>query len=197
VELGRAACGLQPTRLARNGGTLTILIVLLAGFSGPPLSARAQGEVAGFGRWEQSLRRCRIERTSSGGSTASEPQRGVIAAQSCQRLRLDQQLEGLLVGRWVSGAAGGRFASRQLLFAGLLDQASPALRCSAEGSCRPVGAMAVWVSLVAESGFDSRGLALGLPSTRRVQGLCRLQGRRFQCEASAPDGSRWRAEGSP
>ncbi|MCS5692385.1 hypothetical protein NZK33_10355 [Cyanobium sp. FGCU-6] len=184
------------TRLARNAARLAVLTALVVGIGGPPPWARAQGEVDGFGRWEQGLRRCRIERFPPGGAAVSGAPPGANAAQNCQRLRLDQQLEGLLVVRWVSGAAGGRFASRQLVFAGLLDQASPPLRCNPEGACRPVGAMAVWVSLVAESGFDPRGLALGLPSSRRVQGLCRLEARHFHCEASATDGIRWRAEGS-
>lgn len=193
----RAARAIRPAGIARIAAVFTILSLHLVGLvDGPARFARAQAGVDAFGRWEQGLRRCRIERTAPGGAAAgSEP--ASPSGQSCQRLRLDQQLEGLLVIRWVSGAAGSRYSSRQLVFAGLLDQASPPLRCNPQGVCRPAGAMAVWVSVVAESGFDPRGLALGLPSTRRVQGLCRLDARSFQCEASDPDGRRWRAEGTP
>lgn len=176
---------------------LASLALLPTAIGGMAASALAEGGIDAFGRWEQTLRRCRIERTSTGspGAQAAAPQ--TAGGERCQRLRLDQQLEGLLVVRWVSTATGSRYASRQLVFAGLLDQGSPPLRCSPEGVCRPAGTMAVWVSVVAESGFDPRGLALGLPSTRRAKGLCRLEPRRFHCEATDGDGMRWRAEGTP
>ncbi len=187
----------RPARVALAAWALTPLALLPAGRGGMVPPVGAQAGIDAFGRWEQPLRQCRIERASAGspGAPAAPPE--AAGGQRCQRLRLDQQLEGLLVVRWVSAAAGSRYASRQLAFAGLLDQGSPPLRCSPEGVCRPAGTMAVWVSVVAESGFDPRGLALGLPSTRRAKGLCRLERRRFRCEASDDEGRQWRAEGSP
>jgi hypothetical protein len=176
---------------------LTSLALLWAGNVGMAASARTEGAIDAFGRWERTLRHCRIERTPAGRPGAQAAPPTAVGEQRCQRLRLDQQAEGLLVVRWVSAAAGSRYASRQLVFAGLLDQASPPLRCTPEGLCRPAGTMAVWVSVVAESGFGHRGLALALPSTRRAKGLCRLEPRRFRCEATDDEGMLLRAEGTP
>ena len=186
-----------PVRVPLRIWAFTSLALLWAGIGGMAASARTEGAIDAFGRWERTLRHCRIERTPAGRPGAQAAPAATAGQQRCQRLRLDQQVEGLLVVRWVSTAAGSRYASRQLVFAGLLDQGSPPLRCSPEGLCRPAGAMAVWVSAVAESGFGHRGLALGLPSTRRAKGLCRLEPRRFRCEATDDEGMLWRAEGTP
>ncbi|MEB3166457.1 MAG: hypothetical protein VKO65_07270 [Cyanobacteriota bacterium] len=143
-----------------------------------------------FGRWEQPLRQCRIQRWPPPGDRTTP-----VADEPCQSLRLDQQIEGLLVVRWLATPARGLRRGRQISFAGMLDRGSAPMRCTPEGRCRPTGAMAVWLSALATSGFGPAQPSAWLPSSRLVQGLCRLEARRVVCEATERDGSRWRSEG--
>ena len=97
-----------PVRVPLGIWAFTSLALLGAGICGMAASARTEGAIDAFGRWEQTLRHCRIERTPTGRPGAQAAPPAAAGELRCQRLRLDQQLEGLLVVRWVSTAAGSR-----------------------------------------------------------------------------------------
>jgi hypothetical protein len=141
------------------------------------------------GRWQQGLRRCRIQ------ITAAVPDTAINASgsnHSCSSLRLDQLLEGLLTVRLVSVAGAGSRPTQQLVFAGVLADGSRAMRCS-DGRCTPRLPLRMQVSAVAQNGFDPRGLALGLPASHLARGECLLERRRLRCNATGSGGLAWTA----
>ncbi len=142
-----------------------------------------------MGRWQHGLRRCRIT-ISSAPATAEAPASGT--SHGCSTLRLDQLLEGLLSVRLVTAAAAGRQSSQQLVFAGVLAGGSAPMRCG-DGRCRPRWPLRLQVSAVAQSGYDPRGLALGLPASHLARGECQLERRRLRCSATGSGGLTWSA----
>jgi hypothetical protein len=155
------------------------------------LSAGAATTLPGenVGRWQQGLRRCRIQ------ITAATPDPAINASgpsHSCSSLRLDQLLEGLLTVRLVSIAGSGSRPSQQLVFAGVLAEGSRAMRCR-DGRCQPRLPLRMQVSAVAQNGFDPRGLALGLPASHLARGECLLERRRLRCTATGSGGLTWTA----
>jgi hypothetical protein len=174
---------LQPCRGRRAG------LALLLAMAGPLAALKAQ-DLPGedFGRWEGSLRRCRIVSTSS----LVPPQ----PPTTCQLLRLDQQMEGLLTVRFLQPGGSGAFLDRQLVFAGVLAEGSRGMRC--QGSrCEPRWPLRLRVSAVGQAGFGEATAAMGLTRAQLASGHCQLDARSFRCEAVGPEGRQWQAEGSP
>ena len=138
----------------------------------------------GFGRWDMPISACQLKRQS--GDAATEP------PLRCQRVRLDQQLPGLLSIRFITPASPQLPTDRQMVFAGLLQPGSAAMQCH-DGSCEPRGAMRLQVSAVAETGFQPQGTLL---QAQLARGQCQWQERHLRCEAASPNGARWWAEAS-
>lgn len=170
-------------------GQLTPLIgtLLLGGLAAVAPAHRPQPVSAeGFGRWETPLRHCRM--SSQGRSE-----------HPCRRLRLEQNLEGLLSIRFVGQGQGGLLASEELTFAGVLAEGHRPMACRPDGRClEPLQPVQLLVGSVARASFNSRGLINALPQARLARGQCRLALREIRCEAredSAVGAAVWRAEG--
>lgn len=148
------------------------------------------GVLEGFGRWERNLHHCRI--TGVSGSTVAPLSRGAASDMDCGRLRLEQQLPGLLSMRFVTATGRGGYGSSTLVFAGVLERNSAPMQCL-EGHCELRGPLQLQVTAVAMAGFDARGLAGGLPRAILAKGRCSLQLREVRCNAAAADGERWSA----
>lgn len=162
-----------------------------------PAALRAQGAAeAGapledFGRWQHSLSHCRIGASSAGRSgTTADTSRG---RRDCGRLRVDQQLPGLLSLRFISSWGPTTPGSRELVFAGVLERRSAPMHCL-EGRCQPGGPLELQVTAVAVAGFDGQGLPGGVPRAILARGHCSLASHSVRCEASATDGERWSVE---
>lgn len=159
----------------------------------PPEPARPHRETGssdGFGRWDMGVSACQLTRGS--GSSPTAPSDPSARPLRCQRVRLDQQLPGLLSVRFMAPPAAHRATETQLVFAGVLAQGSPAMECHG-GTCEPKGPMRVQVSAVAENGFNPEGTLL---QAQLARGQCLWEERRLRCEASAPGGPSWTAEAS-
>ncbi|MEB3331490.1 MAG: hypothetical protein VKI83_03225 [Synechococcaceae cyanobacterium] len=153
----------------------------------PPPRRRVQAprepaSASDFGRWEMPISNCQLAR--QGDAVAA------IGPQRCLRVRLDQQLPGLLSIRFMAPAAAARPTEAQLVFAGVLEPGSPAMRCR-DGACAPRGTMRLQVSAVAETGLNPQGTLL---QAQLARGQCLWEEGRLRCEASAPNGASWRAE---
>jgi len=137
-----------------------------------------------FGRWESELRHCKL----------SWPREASLGAQvsSCLSVRLDQTIEGMLRVRFINASNGGRFASEELTFVGLLLKQDQPMQCS-KGLCRPQWPMRLQVQGVATRRFDQRGVALRLPLNQLAQGSCQLHATNLNCKAFDPSGLRWTA----
>ncbi len=161
--------------------------MLLGGLAaGAPLNGPQWVNAEAFGRWDAPLSQCRM-------SSLGRPE------QPCRRLRLEQNLEGLLSIRFVGDGQGGLLASEELTFAGVLGEGHQPMHCRSDGRCRePLQPVQLMVGSVAWASFNSRGLVEGLPQARLARGQCRLALRMIRCEAredSASGGAIWTAEG--
>lgn len=153
----------------------------------PRPAAEAPGNTPGndgFGRWDMPISACQLTR-QSGDAATGPPLR-------CQRVRLDQQLPGLLSIRFITPASAQAPTDLQMVFAGVLQPGSAAMQCH-DGSCEPRGAMRLQVSAVAETGFQPQGTLL---QAQLARGRCLWQERHLRCEAASPNGARWWAEAS-
>lgn len=139
--------------------------------------SRVDGE--GFGRWETSLNSCLLEHRSATGLR--------LPNQDCQRLRLDQNIEGLLTARFLA-------PGQEMVFAGSLASGQRPMRCNNDGACKPQWPTQLIVQTAADAGLDRRGLPASMPSARLAQGHCEIQKRVIQCQALAADGEEWRAK---
>lgn len=148
-------------------------LVLAAWASAP----KVEGE--GFGRWETALDRCQLEHRSANG--LRQPH------QDCLRLRLDQNIEGLLTARFLA-------PGQEMVFAGRLASGQQPMRCNNDGACKPEWPTQLIVQTAADAGLDRRGLPASMPSARLAQGHCEIQKRVIQCQALAADGEEWRAK---
>ena len=162
---------------------------MLLTLAGPWATLEAQG-LAGedFGRWEGSLRQCRLVSTSS--QTPPQP------PASCRLLRLDQQMEGLLTVRFLQPGGTGALLDRQLVFAGVLAPGSKGMQCQAS-RCEPRWPLRLQVSTVGQAGFGEATAAMGLTKAQLASGHCQLDARALRCEAVGPEGRKWQAEASP
>ena len=180
-----------------------------AAVPGSPAGGRQQRApervLEGVGRWERSLRRCRLERQPPGlpspglpnperpaaGNPAAGPQR-----RSCRGVRLDQQLPGLLSLRLVGAELQRGAAPGQLVFAGVLEPGSQPLVCR-QLRCRPEGAVRLQVSAVARSAMPHDPAGAPLLHAQRAQGRCDLERGRLTCRVRGDDGEGWRVEANP
>jgi hypothetical protein len=163
-----------------------MLLATLMALSAAGSAARDPGEAAeGVGRWEQPLGRCRLERLTPA------PQR-----LSCRRLRVNQQLPGLLSLRFLAADAGPGKGVGQLVFAGVLEPGSQPLQCQ-RLRCRPAGALRLRVSAMAANGGPEEPMASSLPRSQLAQGRCDLHPKRFWCQARGADGEEWQVVAEP
>jgi hypothetical protein len=156
-----------------------------AGRGAPGLAGGSVGDpTEGVGRWERGVGRCRLKRQPATGAVGSAP-----VELRCRRLRLDQQMRGLLSVRFL--AADG--AASQLVFAGMLAPGSRPMDCR-QLRCFPRWPLGVNVRAVARSALLTERGGGGLLQAQLAQGRCDLDRRRLQCWVRAADGEEWRAE---
>ena len=142
---------------------------------GMALAPRAGSE--SIGRWEQTLNSCQILHQPADLSS-KQPSQG------CLKLRLEQNIEGLLSARFVA-------AAEVVVFAGALAKGQLPMRCNQDGACKPQWPTQLEVSTVASGKLDPSGLPAGLPLARLARGNCVIQRNRIDCHALAADGERW------
>lgn len=179
--------GLRPGD--RRATFLILSLLMLAGLP-PAWTEEPPSRTDGgddFGRWEHRPARCEVRQ--SRGPTGE----GSVHRHPCSSLRMDQQSRGILVIRFVSDGSGSSSGSRAISFVGLLTAGSRPLRCHG-GRCEPAGTLDLRLSAVAQSGFDGRGLATGLPSSHLATGSCSVRADRIHCQAVGWSGQRWGAE---
>ena len=145
---------------------------------GMVLPPRASSE--SFGRWEQPLNSCQIMHQPADGG-------GKQASQSCLKLKLEQNIEGLLSARFVA-------AGEVVVFAGALAKGQLPMRCNQEGHCKPQLPTQLEVATVASGRLERSGLPDGLPLARLARGNCVIQAHKVDCHALAADGEQWRAQ---
>lgn len=173
--MGRSATGIHTTAL---------LVVLTAVLASGRAGARDQPPELDFGRFSEKLVRCSI---SAPGS-----QRNL---RSCGRLRIEQNLVGVMSVRFSLSSSGGRYSSEDLVFAGMLSEASEPMACRGDGRCEPRFPVQLSVNAIASSLYTRQGLAATLPRARIARGQCRIEAVRASCEATGRNGERWSAEG--
>lgn len=165
----------------------TSLLALAAGaalVAHPPTVARQPTPELDFGRFSERLVRCVLSTPTSHRSQ-----------RSCGRLRIEQNLEGVLSVRFNLSAGNERYSSEDLVFAGMLSGNSAPMACRGDGRCQPRFPVVLSVNAISTGVYDRRGLAATLPRARVARGLCRIEAVRATCEATERDGERWRAEG--
>ena len=145
---------------------------------GLALAPRACSE--SFGRWEQTLNSCQILHQPA-------DLRNKQPSQGCLKLRLEQNIEGLLSARFVA-------AGEVVVFAGALAKGQLPMRCNKDGACKPQWPTQLEVSTVASGKLEDSGLPAGLPLARLARGNCVIQEDRIDCHALAADGEQWRAQ---
>ena len=133
-----------------------------------------------FGRWERTLNSCQILHQPANLSSKKP-------SQSCFKLRLEQNIEGLLSARFVA-------AGEVVVFAGALAKGQLPMRCNRDGACKPQWPTQLEVTTVASGRLESSGLPAGLPLARLARGNCVIQKDRIDCHALAADGEQWRAQ---
>ena len=143
----------------------------------------------GFGRWEIGLRGCSLSQGQMG-----QPQLLRELEPNCVRLRLEQNMEGLLSVRLITPSANQLFGSRSLVFAGVLAPGQKPMRCSADGECKPQWPIRLDVSSVATNVELDGSPAPTLPRALLAKGACLLERRRLRCEASDSSGQLWEAQ---
>ena len=143
----------------------------------------------GFGRWEIGLKGCSL----SQGQMEQPKLRGELE-QDCVRLRLEQNMEGLLSVRLITPSANQLFGSRSLVFAGVLAPGQKPMRCGADGECKPQWPIRLDVSSVATNVELDGSAAPTLPRALLAKGKCLLERHRLRCEASDSSGQLWEAQ---
>lgn len=149
-----------------------------------PSEGREQGQAVDFGRFSEKLVRCNLSTPAA--------QRSLRA---CGRLRIEQNLEGVISVRFSVSGSSERYSSEDLVFAGILSNRSEPMTCRGDGRCQPRFPVELSVNAIATGLYDRRGLAAALPRARLARGQCRIEAVRASCEATEQDGQRWRAEG--
>ena len=157
---------------------LTLVLLLVS------LSSAVEAE--GFGRWDTRLRDCALVHGLV--ELPLQAQR-----QSCQRLRLEQNMEGLLSVRLIQPSAQQRFGSQTLLFAGLLAEGRQSMRCKATGECQPRWPIRLEVATVASNLVNGQGVVPTLPRAQLASGSCLLERRTLHCQARDKSGRFWDA----
>ncbi len=145
----------------------------------------AHGE--GFGRWETRLQTCTLQRGSGELPQLARPQ-------DCARLRLEQNLAGLLSVRLITPSGIQRLSNRTLVFGGVLPAGQRPMRCSPDGQCKPHWPIRLDVTTVASNLVDSQELAPTLPLARLAKGTCLVRRRALECQAHDQNGQIWEAK---
>jgi hypothetical protein len=153
------------------------------------LGVLAPASAEGYGRWQTETNACSLRAEAQAAlESAARPH-------TCQAIRLEQNLAGLLTVRFLSMGVAGDGAAEQLIFVGQLDTGQEPMRCSREGRCNPHWPTSLTVTTVAASRYNPRGLLISLPRTHLARGSCRLEKRLLRCEASSTTGgATWAAE---
>lgn len=133
----------------------------------------------GFGRWETRLASCQLQHRLT---AASQP----AIDQDCLRLRLEQNMEGLLSVRFMA-------PGRELTFVGSLGKDQRSMHCNGDGGCTPALPLKLSVATVAEAAFDRSGLARGIPRAQLARGECQILPLRINCQAIGEEGESWSA----
>jgi len=141
----------------------------------------------GFGRWESKLEACVLLQGLVDGPLQAQ-------RQSCGRLRLEQNLEGLLTVRLITPSGSQRFGSQNLVFGGTLAPGQRPMRCGSDGQCKPRWPMRLEVSTVATNLAPEESLAPTIPLARLAKGSCLLERQALQCQARDQDGQVWEAK---
>jgi len=147
----------------------------------------ASGQAEAFGRWESKLQDCVLVHGLVGLPLQAQ-------RQSCGRLRLEQNLEGLLTVRLITPSGGQRFGSQNLVFGGALGPGQKPMRCSPYGHCKPRWPIRLEVATVATSLAREESLAPTIPLARLAKGSCLLERRSLQCQARDQEGQFWEAK---
>jgi hypothetical protein len=153
------------------------------------LAWASAAQAGGFGRWEIGLRGCSLRQ---GQMEQTQPLHQ--KQQDCVRLRLEQNMEGLLSVRLITPSANQLFGSRSLVFAGVLAPGQKPMRCGADGECKPQWPIRLDVSTVATNLVLDGSPASTLPRALLAKGTCRLERHRLRCEAHDFSGQIWEAQ---
>lgn len=151
------------------------------------LSLGSAVEAEGFGRWDTKLRHCTLLHGLVGLPLQAQ-------RQNCQRLRLEQNMEGLLSVRLIQPSAHQRFGNQTLIFAGMLAEGRQTMRCNASGECQPRWPIRLEVTTVASNLVNSQGVVPTLPMAQLARGTCLLERHTLQCKASDQSGHFWEAK---
>jgi hypothetical protein len=143
----------------------------------------------GFGRWQSRASQCSFQHFLASKSPVRQ-------SRTCQVVRLEQNLEGLLSVRFLADAAGSgpQLGAEQVLFAGVLESGQQPMRCGPDGRCTPRWPTRVVVASVAAASFDQRGLATSVPQTLLARGRCEVMRNQVRCQAQNDAGDSWSAQ---
>jgi hypothetical protein len=141
----------------------------------------------GFGRWETRLQDCTLKQ----GQVEMPLQ---APRQSCVRLRLEQNMEGLLSARLIHPSGSQRFGSQNLVFGGVLAPGQRPMRCNPDGECQPHWPTRLEVATVASSLVSGNGQAPTLPTAVLAKGSCLLERHQLHCQAQDQGGRFWEAK---
>ena len=153
------------------------------------LAWASAAQAGGFGRWEIRLKGCSLGQGQMGQLPPLREQ-----GQDCVRLRLEQNMEGLLSVRLITTSANQLFGSRSLVFAGVLAPGQKPMRCGADGECKPQWPIRLDVAAVATNVELDGSPAPTLPRALLAKGTCLLERHRLKCEASDSSGQMWEAQ---
>ncbi len=147
------------------------------------------GMAGGFGRWQSRASQCSVQSLLASKSSVRQ-------SRTCQVVRLEQNLEGLLSVRFLADAdgSGPQLGAVQVLFAGVLESGQQPMRCGPDGRCMPRWPTRVLVASVAAASFDQRGLATSVPHTLLARGRCEVMRNRVRCQAQNDAGDSWSAQ---
>jgi hypothetical protein len=145
----------------------------------------------GFGRWETGLQSCTLQQGVAGLPQPAGPQ---ARPQNCARLRLEQNLEGLLSVRLITPSGIQHFSNRTLVFGGVLAPGQAPMRCSSDGECKPRWPIRLDVATVASNLVTNQDPAPTLPRARLAKGTCLLERRALACQARDQNGQVWEAK---
>lgn len=141
----------------------------------------------GFGRWETRLQECSLQQGLVGLPLQAQ-------RQTCIRLRLEQNMEGLLSVRLIQPSSSQRFGSQTLVFGGVLVPGHRPMRCNPEGKCQPRWPIQLDVGTVASSLIPDQGQSPTLPTAVLAKGRCRLERHQLHCQAQDQGGRFWEAK---
>ena len=153
------------------------------------VACASAAQAGGVGRWESRLQGCSLRQGRVGQAQPLREQE-----QGCVRLRLEQNMEGLLSVRLIALSGSQVFGSRSLVFAGVLAPGQKPMSCSPDGKCKPQWPIRLNVSTVATNVELDGSPAPTLPLALLAKGTCLLEIQSLRCEASDSSGQEWKAQ---